>query len=112
MAVIIDKSPARVEPTANRMVREARLAGRDVIQVNLSEEDILFYLDEEICQESAPRFPGWHQARTAAGKAKKWKKWVAEEYGLNLTPRTYGNLPQNAKDKAAYPQNWSRKFTS
>ena len=110
MAVIIDKSPARVEPTANRMVREARLAGRDVIRLSLSEEDILFYLDEEICQEFAPRFPGWHQARTAAGKAKKWKKWVAEEYGLDLTPENIRRLAAECKRQGRVPPELVQKI--
>jgi len=55
MAIITDKSPTRVEPTANRMLRQAEQAGRDVTAVSLSEEDIPFYLDEEVCREDAPR---------------------------------------------------------
>lgn len=92
------------------MVREARQAGRDVTPVSLSEEDILFYLDEEICRVHASRFPGWHPARTAFReiKARRWKKWVTEEYGLDLAPENVRRLPQNAEDTAAYPLNWHR----
>jgi hypothetical protein len=35
MAILMDKSPTRVEPTANRMLREAEQAGRDVTAVRL-----------------------------------------------------------------------------
>ena len=73
------------------MLREAEQAGRDVTAVRLSQEDILFYLDEEVCREDAPRFPGWHAARAAvpSSKANKWKAWIQHEYGLELSP---GNI--------------------
>ena len=112
MAVITDKSPARVEPVVNRMVREARQAGRDVTPVSLSEEDILFYLDEEICREHAPRFPGWHPALTAfrEGKARRWKKWVTEEYGVDLTPENIRQLAAECRRHGRVPAELAQKI--
>jgi AAA domain, putative AbiEii toxin, Type IV TA system len=111
MAIIIDKSPTRVEPTANRMLREAEIAGRDVTAVSLSEEDILFYLDEEVCREDAPRFPGWHAARVAArGSKAKWKTWVQNEYGLKLTPGNIRRLAAECRRQGRIPTELTREI--
>jgi hypothetical protein len=92
IAIISDTSPTRVEPAVRRLLREANLAGVEVTAVELSEEDILFYLDAQICRNYAPDFPGWRAARDAARSAERhdrsarnWKKWVSEEYGLDLS---------------------------
>lgn len=92
MAVLSDKSPDRVEPAVMRLLREAKQAGREVTAVDLSEGDILFYLDEQVCREVAPDFPGWRAVRDAARaagrrdrSARKWKKWVSETYRLELS---------------------------
>jgi hypothetical protein len=88
MAVISDKSPTRVEPAVSRLLREAKQAGVEVTAVDLSEDDILFYLDEQVCRKYAPDFPGWHVARNAAARdrsARNWKRWVSERYGLDLS---------------------------
>jgi hypothetical protein len=110
MAIIMDKSPTRVEPTANRMLREAKQAGRDVTAVILSEGDLLFYLDKEVCREDAPRFPGWHAARDAArrSKARKWKAWVEQEYGLELSPGNIRRLAAKCRRQGRIPSELAR----
>jgi AAA domain, putative AbiEii toxin, Type IV TA system len=92
MAVISDKRPTRGERTTNRVVREGNQQGYSITAFDLSEEDILFYLDEQVCREFAPHFPGWQDARNAAHRAerrnrdaRKWKKWISESYGLDLS---------------------------
>jgi len=92
MAVISDKRPAHGEPTTMRIVREGKQAGYDITAIGLSEEDILFYLDERVCRQFAPDFPGWQAARNAARRAerrnrdaRKWKRWISDNYGLDLS---------------------------
>ena len=87
IAVISDRSPNRVEPVVRRLLREAERAGREVTSVSLSEDDVLCYLDEQVCRNDAPDFPGWHAAQAAYRSAPKrdrgtrsWKKWVSETY--------------------------------
>src|SRR5262245_3814766 len=91
IAVISDKSPSRVGPAVKRPHREAKLAGREVTRVGLSEGDILFYLDEQVCRNDAPGFPGWHAAydayRSAPRRDRKDKTWKKVGVG-NLPPRT------------------------
>jgi AAA domain, putative AbiEii toxin, Type IV TA system len=110
MAVVLDTSPTRVEPTVNRMVREAEAAGRQVTAVRLSEDDILYYLDEEICRKHAPRFPGWHEARDAArdAKARKWKTWVTDRYGLDLSPGNIRRLAAECRKQGRIPAELAR----
>jgi AAA domain, putative AbiEii toxin, Type IV TA system len=108
MAVITDKSPARVEPAVKRLLREAEQAGRVVTAVYLSEEDILFYLDEHVCREVAPDFPGWHEARARFAKrpdrsVKKWKQWVPKTYGLELTRDSIRWLAAECKRQERIP---------
>jgi hypothetical protein len=111
MAILMDKSPTRVEPTANRMLREAEQAGRDVTAVRLSKEDILFYLDEEVRREDAPRFPGWHAARVAARRSKaRWKAWIEHEYGLELSPGNIRQLAAECRRQGRIPPELAREI--
>jgi hypothetical protein len=92
------------------MVREAEAAGRQVTAVRLSEDDILYYLDEEICRKHAPRFPGWHEARDAArdAKARKWKTWVTDRYGLDLSPGNIRRLAAECRKQGRIPAELAR----
>jgi AAA domain, putative AbiEii toxin, Type IV TA system len=110
IAVISDRSPNRVEPAVNRLLREAEQAGREVISVNLSKEDILFYLDEQVCRNDAPDFPGWHAAQDAYRAAPRrdrkdrtWKKWVSETYRLELSLENVRRLAAECKRQGRIP---------
>jgi hypothetical protein len=52
----------RGEIAVARLLSEAAQAGVHVHAVGLGKPDILFYLDEETCQQVAPGFPGWEAA--------------------------------------------------
>ena len=107
MAVISDKSPTRVEPAVSRLLREANEAGVEVSAIDLSEVDILFYIDEQVCRKYAPDFPGWRVAITAwrrDRKAGNWKKWISEKYGLDLSRENINWLAAECKKRDACPQ--------
>jgi AAA domain, putative AbiEii toxin, Type IV TA system len=113
MAVVSDKSPTRVEPAVKRLLREAKKAGVEVVTVELSEDDILFYLDERVCRKYAPDFPGWHAARNAARRhrsAKNWKKWISEMYGLDLSLDNICRLAAECKGQGYAPSELSQKI--
>ena len=110
IAVISDRSPNRVEPAVKRLLSEAERAGREVTHMSLSEEDILFYLDEQVCRNDAPDFPGWHAAQGAYRSAprhdrkdRSWKKWVSETYRLELSPENIGRLAAGCKRQGRIP---------
>jgi len=110
IAVISDRSPNRVGPAVKRLLSEAERAGREVTHVSLSEEDILFYLDEQVCRNDAPDFPGWHAAQGAYRSAPRrdrkdrpWKKWVSETYRLELSPENIGRLAAECKRQGRIP---------
>jgi hypothetical protein len=110
IAVISDRSPNRVEPAVKRLLSEAERAGREVTHVSLSEDDILFYLDEQVCRNDAPDFPGWHAAQGAYRSAprhdrkdRSWKKWVSETYRLELSPENIGRLAAECKRQGRIP---------
>lgn len=78
----------RGERAVARLLREAAAAGVEVRAIGLSRPDILCCLDDEICQQVAPQFPGWTAATTehaATGTREPWKRWVTSQYGLSLT---------------------------
>ena len=117
IAVISDRSPNRVEPAVKRLLREAKQAGREVTSVSLSEEDILYYLDEQVCRNDAPGFPGWHAARDAARSAerrdrsaRKWKKWVSETYRLELSLENIRRLAAECKRQGRIPAELTQKI--
>ena len=109
IAVISDRSPNRVEPAVKRLLREAEQAGRKVTHVSLSEEDILYYLDEQVCRNDAPDFPGWHAAQDAwraaprRDRPRTLKKWVPETYRLELSPENIRRLAAECKRQGRIP---------
>lgn len=109
IAVISDRSPNRVEPAVKRLLSEAQRAGREVTSVGLPEDDILFYLDEQVCRSDAPDFPGWHAAQDAyraaprRGRPKTLKKWVSETYRLELALGNIRRLAAECKRQGRIP---------
>jgi hypothetical protein len=67
----------RGEQAVSRLLAEAARAGIQVHAVGLDELDILYYLylDEAICQQVAPTFPGWDAARPECRKAGWRMRW-------------------------------------
>jgi hypothetical protein len=117
MAVISDRSPNRVGPAVKQLLSEADRAGREVTSVGLSEGDILFYLDEQVCRNDAPDFPGWHAAQDAYRAAprrdrkdKKWKKWVSETYRLELSRENIRRLAAECKRQGRIPPELIQKI--
>jgi hypothetical protein len=81
----------RGEKAVARLAREATRAGVKVHTIGLSQPDILYYLDEGICRQVSPEFPGWNNTVNEwakAGRHGPWKRWVESHYGLALTPNT------------------------
>jgi predicted ATP-dependent endonuclease of OLD family len=117
MAIIAD-APSRLskagrEPTVKRVKREAEAQGYDIATITLSNEDFLYYLDEEICRESAPAFPGWSAARDAArkhGRDAKWKSWITEEYDLELSRCSIARLAAECKRQGRIPPELKREI--
>jgi AAA domain, putative AbiEii toxin, Type IV TA system len=111
LAVLSDSSPIRVEPVIKRMLREAKEQGREITHEQLSQEDILFYLDDQVCREAAPAFPGWRAARDAARAAerrrdrtaRKWKRWVTGTYGLELSRDSIRELAAECRRQGRIP---------
>jgi hypothetical protein len=110
IAVISDRSPNRVGPAVKRLLHEAELAGREVTSVDLSKDDILYYLDDQACRDQAPGFPGWHAARdaydTAPGRVrrdKKFKKWVSDTYQLDLSRENVRRLAAECERQGRIP---------
>jgi hypothetical protein len=115
MAVIIDASAARAERTLNRIRRQADHQCIKVPGICLSERDILFYLDDQICKEAAPAFPGWHDAYAAFEqrrdrKNKKWKQWVSDTYHLDLTCDGIRMLAIQCKRQGCVPQELKQRI--
>ena len=107
IAVISDKRTAGGEPTTKRIVREGRQEGYNITDMDLSEEDILFYLDEQVCREFPADFPGWRAARDAARRAerrnrdaRKWKRWISDTYGLELSRGGIRRIAAECKRKS------------
>ncbi len=85
-----------------RLLHEAATAGTEVKSVGLNRADILHYLDEEICQQAAPRFPGWEAAtaeHARSGTREPWKRWVTSQYGVSLTPDNIRDLAAECRQR-------------
>jgi hypothetical protein len=94
---------------------EAKRLGRPVEVLRLSKPDILHYLDEQICRQIAPAFPGWaaafreFKAARKAGTAKDWKDWVANKYSLPLRPReNIQRLARKCAEQGPHPPELTR----
>jgi hypothetical protein len=84
-------------------LRQAQTYGLDVKPVGLSRPDILYYLDVDVCRGSAPRFPGFEQARREFDKVKapgqSWKKWITATYGLRTDIEGVRELARQSRTK-------------
>lgn len=68
-----------------RLLTEARVSGRPLderAQFGLDKPDILYYLDEGICRQKEPAFPGWAATwrRSGATTGSEWKQWLRSNY--------------------------------
>jgi energy-coupling factor transporter ATP-binding protein EcfA2 len=100
------KLKSRGDRAISRLLHEAATAGIPVKPFGLSRADILHYLDDEVCQEAAPRFPGWETATAEyadSGAREDWKRWVTSQYGLPLTPDSIRNLAAECQRRDKIP---------
>lgn len=94
-----------------RLIAEAKRAGINVHAVGLRQRDILYYLDETICQKSAPKFPGWQAAVNAwesVGRPGPWKRWVQSKYRLSLSRDNIRDLARECRQQHKIPTELSR----
>ena len=80
----------------------------------LAERDILFYLDDQVCRETSPAFPGWHQAYAALEhrpdrNIRKWKQWISVTYSLDLSSDGVRTLAVQCKRQGRIPQELSHR---
>lgn len=93
------------ESHEEHIMKSFRLAaasvGLRIEPFGLSKRDVTEYLDEEVCRQVAPQFPGWEAARNEhdrlkEGKAKNlshFKAWVRDRYQLGIDdPETVREL--------------------
>jgi len=95
------RARTRGESAVHRLLQEAAKAGNDVKAVGLAQPDILYYLDEAICRQFAPRFPGWQAAaaeRAATTKPPRWKDWIESQYGLTLDRDNVRSLARRCRE--------------
>ena len=117
-----DTSPSRAssgrprtrgDHAVGRLLAEASRAGIQVHPVGLDQPDILYYLDETICRQVAPAFPGWNAAqaeRTNAGSHVPWKRWVEDRYALPLTREGVRRLARMCRQEHKIPAELTRKI--
>jgi energy-coupling factor transporter ATP-binding protein EcfA2 len=95
------RARTRGESAVHRLLQEAAKAGIDVKAVGLAQPDILYYLDETICRQFAPGFPGWQAAaaeRAATTKPPRWKDWIESQYGLTLDRDNVRSLARRCRE--------------
>jgi hypothetical protein len=100
------KLTSRGDRVIARLLHEAATAGIEVKSVGLNGADILHYLDEGVCQQAAPRFPGWETAtaeHARSGTREPWKRWVTSRYGLSLTPDNIRDLAAECRRRGKIP---------
>jgi hypothetical protein len=87
-----------------RLLQEAEAVGRPIATLGLRRRDIVEYLSEEVCRETARTFPGWSVAVgrwKKAGRPTSFKDWVASKYKLRLdrtSVREYARRTRIAKE--------------
>jgi hypothetical protein len=104
--VASDRVRTRGDSAVHRLLREAAQSGLKVRSIGLDQPDILYYLDTKICQESAPKFPGWPQAaieRARDGSRIPWKQWVESQYGLSLSRDSVRDLARECRQQGKIP---------
>jgi hypothetical protein len=111
VAVREGRARTRGERAVREFLRQAQKNSLDAKAVGLSRSDIVDYLDEDICRQLAPTFPGWEEARLAARKAgyEKWKDWVRDEYGLSLDAGTIRRLARDCRAAGRVPDEIVKK---
>jgi ABC-type Mn2+/Zn2+ transport system ATPase subunit len=110
-ATTIDRTSTDVPETRGdraviRLLDEAARKDIKIKVFGLSEPDILYYLDTEICQEAAPAFPGWHEAqqeRARLGSKIPWKRFIAKKYGLRLSRSHVRQLARACRAQGRLP---------
>jgi AAA domain, putative AbiEii toxin, Type IV TA system/AAA ATPase domain len=105
----------RGEKAVARLAREAAQAGAMVYAAGLSKGDILWYLDDKICRQAAPKFPGWDTAMSEYTNAEThapWKRWIKERYGLPLSRDGIRGLARECRNNHKIPQELAQKIKS
>jgi hypothetical protein len=100
------KLKSRGDRVIARLLHETANAGIEVKAVGLNRADILHYLDDQVCQQAAPRFPGWEAAtaeHAGSGTRDPWKRWVTSRYGLSLTSDSIRNLAAECRRRGKIP---------
>jgi hypothetical protein len=109
----IANSPrTRGDRAVARLIAEAERARVTIHAVGLDQPDILFYLDETICRQHAPGFPGWRTAINEwakSGEHAPWKRWVKTRYSLQITPSGIMGLAQECRVQGKIPAEIVRK---
>jgi hypothetical protein len=103
----------RGEQAVSRLLAEAARSGIQVRAVGLDKPDILYYLDEAICQRTAPAFPGWDAAqaeRSNTGSRAPWKRWVEDQYALPLTRESIRQLARTCRQEEKIPAELAQKI--
>lgn len=98
----------RGERAVADFLEDAQQHGLAVKAVGLSRPDIIDYLDADICRRVAPDFPGWSEARRAAGQAgysssNETKKWISCNYNLRLTTDGVRDLAKQCREAGLIP---------
>jgi hypothetical protein len=96
-----------------RLTSEAAQAGVKVHSIGLDKPDILCYLDEEVCREAAPAFPGWDAAMNECmntGTHIPWKRWIKSRYGLPLTHDGIRSLARECQNRNMLPDELALKI--
>lgn len=83
--------------------------------IGLGKQDILEYLDDEICRQSSPLFPGW-TAAIAAWKATdrrlEVKEFITETFGLHLDSDAVRRLAAERRLAGRIPTEFKRVVRS
>jgi hypothetical protein len=101
------------EGAVARLLAEAKRARVTVHITGLEQPDILYYLDETVCRQTATEFPGWSAAVSEwadEGHRGPWKRWVKKHYGLATTPEGIRALAQQCRQQGKIPAEITRKI--
>jgi hypothetical protein len=105
----------RGERAVARLARGAARAGVEVHSIGLSQPDVLYYLDEGICRQVSPEFPGWNNAINEwaiLGRHGPWKRWVESHYGLPLTLEGVRILAEECRKQHRIPAELTQKINA
>lgn len=96
------------ERAIDRLQQEARAEGIDIARFGIGKPDIVYYLDEDVCRQAAPAFPGWDAAtdvwKRERNDGEKFKAFVTRRYGLTFDRRTVDRLAQQSAATAPTPK--------